>query len=464
MKNKLKNLFGITLLMCVLALVSCQKVEEVDLPGEASVTIERESISDLSKFRVKFTPTENTSRFEYAIGFESDRAAFEDGSFSGILSQDGNEPMIHTFEGLEVDDNYTVFAKAYDENGKAGAVTSIKNTPFTAEIKIEQQFLTNTSTAFTFSYPALYYKCRYYLGTAEDKEAFLKDEVESGNLVEIFEAYTVNFFDLEPEKEYVLYAIAYDIMDIPSNLFEIKFTTLADGSFPDATAEVVESNAYTCKVRLKPNDLCGTIVATIAAAGEMDDLFFGKPNGRGDIANTLINFLNYNMASSAKDGAELVLEAVNESLTLDKEYNIYVLLLDNEYNISSVKIIDVKGASKDETAGTAEATIELNSIEGRKASYTIKLNDAAMGCFYNTFDKKWLDNLSLGSELDNYLHEHFIGQPVYFGYGEKEFKLDDTTVYYETEYYAIACPVNKNGVEGWGATEMVSFKTPADME
>jgi len=96
----------------------------VTVIGEPTVSIEFVGTPGVSDVTVKFVPTEETAKFNYAIGSEQDRENFENGDIVGMQTETSNQEITHTWNELEAGEYYVVYAMAYDEDGAAGPVSS----------------------------------------------------------------------------------------------------------------------------------------------------------------------------------------------------------------------------------------------------------------------------------------------------------------------------------------------------
>ena len=109
-----------------LLLTACGETENgpVKVLGEPTVSIEFVGTPGVSDVTVKFVPTEETAKFNYAIGSEQDRENFENGDIVGMQTETSNQEITHTWNELEAGEYYVVYAMAYDEDGAAGPVSA----------------------------------------------------------------------------------------------------------------------------------------------------------------------------------------------------------------------------------------------------------------------------------------------------------------------------------------------------
>ena len=193
-----------------LLLTACGGDEQaggVTVIGEPTVSIEFVGTPGVSDVTVKFVPTEETAKFNYAIGSEQDRENFENGDIVGMQTETSNQEITHTWKDLEAGEYYVVYAMAYDEDGAAGPVSAHGFKTASSDFVVETYYIGDNSAAFRITNTNDYYTYKYALGTAADKEAFLNDELASiKTQSEVFD-WAENYFDLEPATEYVFYCV-----------------------------------------------------------------------------------------------------------------------------------------------------------------------------------------------------------------------------------------------------------------
>ena len=151
----------------------------VTVIGEPTVSIEFVGTPGVSDVTVKFVPTEETAKFNYAIGSEQDRENFENGDIVGMQTETSNQEITHTWKDLEAGEYYVVYAMAYDEDGAAGPVSAHGFKTASSDFVVETYYIGDNSAAFRITNTNDYYTYKYALGTAADKEAFLNDELAS---------------------------------------------------------------------------------------------------------------------------------------------------------------------------------------------------------------------------------------------------------------------------------------------
>ena len=158
-----------------LLLTACGETENgpVKVLGKPTVSIEFVGTPGVSDVTVKFVPTEETAKFNYAIGSEQDRENFENGDIVGMQTETSNQEITHTWNELEAGEYYVVYAMAYDEDGAAGPVSAHGFKTASSDFVVETYYIGDNSAAFRITNTNDYYTYKYALGTAADKEAFL---------------------------------------------------------------------------------------------------------------------------------------------------------------------------------------------------------------------------------------------------------------------------------------------------
>lgn len=240
------------------------------------MTIQKSSDNDSTSVTVTFIPSENAVSFRYAIGTEEDFEKFRNGTLSSTVSE-GNGSVEETFDELEPLSTYTVFATATDERGLEGEIAVAKLSTEDPEIIFTEQYLLKNSAAFTVRFSSNYRGVTYYLGKEGEREAFLAGETENSTVNDVDE-YTVNYFTLDPETDYVFYAKITDRGGNTAKVIEHPFRTNADA--PDAIFEY-ENDFYRGEYTLTPVQGCSKIAAIVTLKGENDDIIYGATTGKG---------------------------------------------------------------------------------------------------------------------------------------------------------------------------------------
>ena len=145
-----------------LLLTACGGDEQaggVTVIGEPTVSIEFVGTPGVSDVTVKFVPTEETAKFNYAIGSEQDRENFENGDIVGMQTETSNQEITHTWKDLEAGEYYVVYAMAYDEDGAAGPVSAHGFKTASSDFVVETYYIGDNSPL----------ENRYYIGKGFNK-------------------------------------------------------------------------------------------------------------------------------------------------------------------------------------------------------------------------------------------------------------------------------------------------------
>lgn len=145
-----KKLFLAAIALIGLSFSSCENKPKPAGPAAVQIEIGDKTLETIA---VTFTPNSNSVSFEFAIGLESDLAAFDDGTLDGIVKVDNGDVKNHTFENLMDGAEYVVFAAAVNADGVRGATESMlasTNAASEAEIKVTINNLTIPILDVTF--------------------------------------------------------------------------------------------------------------------------------------------------------------------------------------------------------------------------------------------------------------------------------------------------------------------------
>ena len=465
------------LIMMSAAAVATACSEEPINPGiTAGIKIETIGVPDTCSIKVLFTPDEKTTYFDYAIGTDNDYIAFDQGTLETIQRQDGNEPLEAEFPNLKPNTVYSIFAKSYTDKGQSAGIFVHKASTLDNQFKVELQYLSDVSAGYRMTIPQEYVSCRYYLGSASEKEAFVADQVESSEVSEIPGAYTcVNFYDLDPSTEYVFYAIGKDRSGIETELFEIPATTYASDACPNAEFDF-DIDIYQGTYTITPNSMCGRIIASITERGTVSWVL--EEGFYNDIPLLLENWnsIKFNHTNEAADGSPLTLAMTTPQMENGTDLELYVALYDTDGNISGVRHFNLATPEAvPELAAPSPVEIEVTNISNAGAVYQFTADQSALGFFYETVEADWYDELK---ETDPELSEYYLAETFFANYktltsaglqglyhhGNGSFTWAETSGQPEFRYYAAAVPINMNGPRegGWGNTTLVSYTTLAE--
>lgn len=466
MRKISKLLHATTLLLVACLFFSCDNTEkEPELISKAVVQLIRCSESQNS-ITVSFQPSENTVKWEYAIGATDDLHAFEQGTLENIQTEQGNTPKEVTFENLQPGTTYTVFARAYDNAEISGGVSTLKY-PTDDSFQIEQQYVLSTSAAFTITFSNSIYKCRYYLGKSGDKEAFLNDTLEGDSVVSERAVYTANIFNLQENTDYVFYAIGYDRYNVTGELIEMPVKTLNGNSSPKATFERTDdSDPYTGRY-LVTYENASKAVVYIGTPGAQDIMINSDAHWRGDIVAMLESWAGtgFNVEIS-ENGEPLTLEQQTIELVPDKAVEAYILFYGADGKPAGVNHYQAVNCNFDPNAQEAQVTIEIpeDGITTTGATFIFEADENTWAFLYNTLDADWYDELVNTPEYhEYYIHELLLSGGQFFAYQPTApVEYIEATGEPGKRYYAVACPMNRNGAKGWGKIVLKEFTTKSE--
>lgn len=450
-----RNLILYSILL--LLFLSC-KSEEIMPKADTSISIELVGTPDTSSVVLKFIPSASVENWMYALTENGDIEDFENETMAEINRVVGSDSCEMVFENLKPSVMYTVFAKGLDVNGYSSGVAIYRI--FTADngFKAEIQYVTDNSAGFEIKFDRNYYSCRYYLGTADDKENFLKGTLEGSTIIEMNNYRCINYFDLEPEKEYVFYCIAYDRYGIPSTLEELEVVTYAENECPNVEV-MVDLNVYQGKYQIVPNDKCGKVIACVtdeglSFSGELDDLIY--------LYSTYAD-LGYWGTVFSLDGKPFFIENTTPEMMSGKVRDLVVVIFDKSNNPVGVKYFQYKTPEFNQSIGLPVVEVAVHDITSKGATYSYSGDNNTFGFFYETVEADWYDDFKETSEWSEYyMHNRLYngGKYTLFNLG-KELEWTERTGNPNFRYYACACPVNANGpVEGgWGPISLTEYTT-----
>lgn len=459
----MKNFFYLIFSALAFAsLFSCEggKVISPD-STDASVSIETVSVSsDGLVFRL--VPNEQTESYVYGVGSDDDFKNFLSGNLQdGLAENFGNEPVEISRTDLVPNEYYVIYAKAYGKDGVEGSSSS--KTIFLSDefFVASRQYVSDCSGAVKFTFTSACFRFEYYMGKASDKEDFLAGKLDVVSREELVDEYTVNYFDLKPDSEYMMFARGYDRAGKPGNLYEIDMSTFAEEEAASVEFEELGGDAFRSRYRFAPNEKCSTIHLLICEEGQQSTMI--ESNWRGDIVSMLASWASIPEVTgvvTSFSGEILETEYLNQTLTLDKPMEYYALLLDTDGNPASVQYGRFTTPSAQDGAGMSGAEIKIGNITSNGATYTITLNENTMGVLYDTVDGSWYDYVVTMPDYGSYYwHETLLAQGYFWSYGKDEVSYTETQGYPSTKYYVVACPMNVNGPEGWGPLAVVDYTT-----
>lgn len=449
----------------ILFAVSCNTTEDQEqtVPADTGMTMEIVSVS-FTDCVIKMIPDSDAISYVYAIGSDFDYNDFQNGTMAdmteGTVNEDGSATDV-TFDNLEPNTVYTVYSRAYGKNSEPGPVNAVKVVTADDGFLVEAQYVMDRSAGFRMEFSSNYYACKYYFGKPEDREAVLSGNVEFEYLSQTgLYSGAYNNFELNPDTDYVFYAIAYDRTDKPTELREVPVRTAKEGECPDADMSITNLDIYRGEYHIEPNDRCHKVTALLSKKGEHDLLI---SNWGWDVVGFIQNWeplAAQGYVTIAMDGAPMDLTSTNNALSLDFEYEIYLLVYDENMEVAGLKHYgNIKTPSFNADAPTdCTVSIEVSEITSKGATYKYTIDDKTFAFMYDTVEADWFDEFSqTSSYTEFYVHNKMFEAGMYWAYGrdvrEKEggvrtFVEESGTSSFR--YYAGACPMNENGpASGW---------------
>lgn len=466
-KRTNKLLLGSLFIMATLLLQNCTKEIFIDY-NSAKVEVSRIQTEDLGSIKILFTPSENTVKYEYAIGEESDLSLFEEGKLENTITVENNEKTEVAFENLDINKIYSVFARAYNSEGDHGGTSNIKEKPFGGnQLTSDVSYITPTSASFRLMYSEEFYLCKYFIGKADDKEAFLNGEVEFETIGEIDKQYYINSFELKPSTDYVLYAIAINRAGGKSNLIEQSFSTPSKEEAPNVELEIVNMDAFKAKFKISSNKKCGKMTCIIHEK-DYYDWELGLPYGpwKNNWMTFVKNRESMPSLSVSTESNTINLVVPDFTFPVDKQKEIWVLIYDEEKAEYGIQYFSVDMEKTDESRPKAKVEVKVSDITAKGATYTYTFDENTLGFYYETIDADWYDKIKKTEQWHEfYMHEYLKN------YGAKYWiyahEMDGEKFEYTEEggkpgkrYYAVACPMNFNGPGlGWSPEILLEYTT-----
>jgi hypothetical protein len=462
------------LIVGILFFVGCGKTETINKVEQMpEVTITKIDAYS-TQLRVNIKPNDEAVTFKYAIGSADGRDAFRDGSMDGIVKVNNGDEAEIAFEDLNPDTEYTVFAMAYNEKGEQGPVASLIVRTFTDGFNVGIQYITANSAGFRFNNTMDYYKLECAIGLPGDRAAFEAGTIRG--MVEKYEStqYTANFFDLEPDTEYIMFARGYDRMDRPTIVFEVPIKTYAEGACPGLTFTNERFDVYEGLFTYTPNSQSSFVSFVIGAKGYFDPIINDDMGYRND----LMQWLSTTTAVTIDKETSLTYQpgvmALGDSPLLECDYPLesYALIYDKDGYPFGVQKIEVSTPSYDENLPKAEVTVNIKDITTTGATYEFVADDNTVYFYFDTINADWYDDFKANDPEwhDDYLRDMFRNrQNITDGILRERHNIEPTP-FTETEavpgarYYVAVCPMNGNGVsdDAWGELYLKEYYTVAE--
>lgn len=454
------------IILSIMLVAACSDDENViynDIKEEmtdytVSINVNATSTSATALFSVK----SGAAGIKYAIGTESDRAAFTEDTLESIVTREGDSEFSRTFTGLYTGEEYTIFARAYDAEGKLYTVASQKliTSEQNEDIQADLQYVSDFTAGIKMVVDQnLYYRIDYALGQDSDRAAFNDGTLSSITTVTEIPAYTANYFDLTPETSYTFFCKFYDRTDVLIDTREISFSTYAEDACPGLDQLNSTIDVYKGIYEFVPNDKCGKIVALVSTRGAFDELYIDNPaTWSGNLYEMLPSWLtiaaNGIMEST---GSTLEVEYINSALLLNQRTEAYVMVYDVNERPFAIYHYEFEGPSYDSSLELGNVTIDVTDITSTGATYNIVADDNTLLFYYETIHANWYDLLiAQGTDAEEYMKQLLLSDylPHYVVEGGKSLTVTEPGAAASTRYYLGVWVINGNGVNG-GAGSLI---------
>lgn len=485
MKQFLTKSFALTLIALGCIFTSCEKTTKTEVldpqPGVKVTLIEPMGTNDVT---AQFVANDQAAYYAYAIGTDTaiDKELFLSGTLPGYTTFAGKEPKTVKFEDLEQGVRYVIYAIAFDANDAKGplSVTSV----YTAEhnFVVTKQYVGDNSAGFDIRCSDDYSSYIYCLGKPDDREAFINGELEGIKRRSETFIYTENFFGIQPDTDFVFYAMGFDRHGDETDLIEIPIRTAALNSdeIPNATVTYGEADFYAQNYTITPNAKCKKVVFYQKRQVDFNDVIENKNNWASNYMEMFDAWQGYTPdkiteMTTTFSATDKILEArpFLVEFELGVAVDLYVLVYDENYKPAHVKHIPRTLPAKNPALAiplASEFDCKLNnfSAETQTIDFSVKYTgDNLTGYFFEIIDKAWYD--AQQPTAPHFLHNYLFQGRLYAGgfvYHKKDFSTaySDKGIKPDKDYFIAICPMNANGpnAAGWGELVTIPFSTKAN--
>lgn len=478
----MKRIFTLLLVATAAIFSGCNDDENIieNIHHYPQVDISLKGSPGSDSFTVIFTPNALTDHFVYAIGLESDREAFEKGTLENIktvqVASAGSASEV-TFDALDVEVEYTVFAKAFaaDQDGESETSSiRVQTIRFVEDtVFIENVFTGEDSVCFKISTEEdKYFEFMWAFGDKSDREAFENGTLDGVETRENSIFCYPSFYGLEPNTEYTFFAQAIARDGSKTRVFEVPVTTAKKGTVPAVEFSIDEADLLFGYYSFTLNEYCSRAVILfqeIDGPNNYDYIFFNEAyQWNGNIRSILAawdEIPGYTFLERITTSTNHI-EYKTVGLTPGEAHEAYVLVYDHEMTPALVQRFNFTTPEYDDQATPASMTLSVSNITATSAEYTFLPSENIFFFAGNTTPKDWFDDLVAEKGRDaavEYLFYETMAESSTFGYYHKwnmsDIKFTVTDLEANTDYYGYAFPMNKNGVKGVGNVAMTEFKT-----
>ncbi len=283
-------------------------------------------------------------------------------------------------------------------------------------------------------------------------DQFLAGEIETvsanGN-----EPKTIGLQNLDAETTYIVYAQAFNRENTGSDVVTAKVTTLEG---PNVDIQVSMENTIQANVTYTPNDKCGAVIALAASA----EVYYDFAEAFGGEEELLMTYYQMDMADVIMGSEPMTSQW---SMNGECDYNYLVAALVFDENMEPYKIVhkEFTSPSFDENAPEAAVEITIGELTSTSAQVLYTMSEGTLGYYQSIYTLTDYEDLAAYGESIGMTEEAYIQQYTAF-YGYVMYENDDYVwegFEPNTEYVAVGCPFNKNGIEGYGKNAVVHFTT-----
>lgn len=421
--------------------------------------------STFNSVTVNFIPNSETTKYIYAIGNENDRSDFENGLLEGILTQEDNSPIEHTFNDLVDGEKYTVFAAGYNSDGDIHSVQTCSVQLGEADFQLDIQFIAANCAAINLAVSYDFMRYEYALHEGSDASG---KKLYYGSKEEVF-GYTHTYFDLLPETDYFFVAKTRSRQGKEvKRTVAFKTKSLSEVSAVNLNIEDLDIFAGTFNVT-PANELTGAIAIMYCTPGQYDPSWEAPTVWQGDLASMITSMGKsgfVNCYYSEQNGMSFYGTGGNFAFEYDLQV-IAVSYYKDSGEIGNIQYFDFATPAYDpDAAKPGPMTINIVNVERMAVECSYVTGDNTLGFIVQTFRKSVFENDFLPKEIEtpgyigNYIYQtHGINYAVYCKLPFDTWR--DTSVWMNDDFYAVAVPFNVNGPEfGWGDVAYVEFRTP----
>ncbi len=434
---------------------------------QASVAISDVESATTSTITATFTPDAACASYMYAIGKSDDRDVFLLGGLEGTQTATGS--MDVTFEGLEADTEYTIYALAYDASQVEGSVASYAIRSYNALCEVTIQYAGVNTAGVGIVTNSSVSRVDYALSTPGRSADFKSGDMNDIKSVTEINSMATNYYDLDADTDYAFYYMFYDRSGGVSAVYELPFATGNTEDSPYVEFTMGDINIFEGNYTFTPNDKCSKYYFMVDAADTYSQIFNGEGYA-GDIYNMMLNWAGEDWGVyTATETLDFSLQTVELNSSVDMEF--YVLACDLDGNPAAVQAFIFSTPTGEATGVAAIEKIEEIEITSYSSKFEITPNEHTFGTFYalftkSSYDTYWSTDIDA---LQEQMYSDYTQQVLYdhdpvWQVGNEPFIYEEAYgLSANTSYYVVAIPISGEGLDigGWGDVELYEFTTAA---